>query len=118
MSAPLVPLPPWTAQCRLHRHHLRITVSQPDGLELVRARLPLPPAHPRALLDLLEALARHSGHRMDAVISAAGRWETCCDDILCDGALLLGPSALVRVIHVAPRSRQLRLAPDPAWRLL
>ncbi len=115
MSVPFMPLPPWTALCRFHARHLRISVSQPDGLELLQARLPLPPAHPRALLELLEALARHCGHPLDAVMSAAARSETCFDEILYGDGLQLGPSALVHVVFAGPRSRQLRLGPD-IWR--
>lgn len=119
MSLPFTPLPPWTALCRIHRRHVRIKVSQPDGLELLQARLPLPPLHPRALLELLEALARHCGHPVDAVISADARSVTFFDEILYGDALQLGPSALVHVALVQPctRNRQLRLAPD-VWRQL
>lgn len=117
MSLPFIPLPPWTALCRIHRRHIRITVSQPDGLELLQARLPLPPAPPRALLELLEALARHCGHPVDAVISAAARSASGFEAILSGDALQLGPSALVHVVFATTSSRQLRLAAD-TWRLM
>jgi hypothetical protein len=111
LSAALM-LTPWTAFCRVHRQHIRISVSQPCGLEVLQARLPLPPAHPRAVLELLESLARHCGHSLDAVISAASRSETFFDERYAADALQLGPSALVRVIFASPNGRQLRLAPE------
>jgi hypothetical protein len=115
MSRIFFPLPPWTAQCRFHQCHVRITVSQPDGQQLLQARLPLPPAHPRALLELLESLARHCGHPVDAVMSAGAKSLIYFDEIIYGDGLQLGPSALVHVVFTAPPSRQLRLAPD-AWR--
>lgn len=113
MSRPIPSLPRWTALCRVHRYYVRVSVSQTDGLELMQARLPLPPAHPRALLQLLEALARHCGQRLDAVISVASQWEISFDEMLYDDGLQLASSALVHVVRAAPHGRQLRLAPEP-----
>jgi len=110
-------MPPWTARCRFYERHVRITVSQVDGLELLQARLPLASAHPRALLELLESLARHCGDPVDAVMSAAAPSATPFDESLYGDGLQLGPSALVRVVFEVRHSRQLRLAPD-AWRQL
>lgn len=108
--------PPWTALCRIHSRQIRISVSQPDGTALLQARLPVPPVHPRALLELLEALARHSGSRLVAVISVDARSTNTFGDFHWEDDLLLGPSALVHVVVAAPRGRQLRLAPS-AWRV-
>lgn len=94
MSLPFVPLPPWTATCRVRPQHLRLSVTQAHGL------------------DLLEALARHTGHPLDAVIAVDAASASTFDATLCDGALLLGPSGDVRVCRTGPTARTLRLAPD------
>jgi len=104
--------PPWTALCRIHRHRILVTVGPPGCPAVLRARLPLPSAHPRALLELLEALASHSGHRLDAVICVDARSGTSFDEGGPGDDLRLGPSALVHVVHVTTGSRQLRLLPD------
>lgn len=108
--------PLWTALCRIHRHQIRISVTQPDGTALLQARLPLPPVHPRALLELLEALAQHSGSQLVAVISVDAKSTNTFGDFHWEDDLLLGPSALVHVVVSAPRGRQLRLAPS-VWRV-
>jgi hypothetical protein len=45
-------------------------VTSPEGDDLIKARLPLRPPHPRALLTMLEGIALFSGEPLYAVISA------------------------------------------------
>lgn len=113
MSQWFVPIPPWTALCRFQRQQVLISVTEPDGLEVLKARLPVSSPHSRALLELLESLARYSGHRLDAVMSAAAGSQNCFEDNCYGDEVVLGPSAMVHVVMVAPRCQQLRLALDP-----
>lgn len=113
MSQWFAPIPPWTALCRFQRRQVLISVTEPDGLEVLKARLPISSPHSRALLELLESLARYSGHRLDAVISAAAGSQNSFEDGCYSGEVVLGPSALVHLVNVAPRCQQLRLALSP-----
>ncbi len=49
---------------------LKLLVTSPQGDDLIKARLPVRPPHPRALLTLLEGVALFSGEPLYAVISA------------------------------------------------
>lgn len=102
-------LPPCSAQLRIDRHLLHLTIQTVTGELLLRARLPLWPAHPRALLELLESIARYSGHPLDAVLSAAATSATSFDQALWADDIAWGPSPTVRVVFAGPASRQLRL---------
>jgi hypothetical protein len=85
--------------------------------DLLRARLPLCPEHPRALLTLLEGLALWRGAPIDAVISA--------DDppVLSSGAALFGSdfwpveSSMVH-FEQRPSGRRRRIAGCGDFRLL
>lgn len=84
---------------------MRVLVTDCEGSDLLKASLPLPARHPRAMLTLIESLALWSGERIGAVISAAdpsapsAQWldEAWPDE-----------SALVRFEFVAPRDRRRR----------
>jgi hypothetical protein len=94
----------------MDRCAMRLTVQTVTGDLLLRARLPLWPAHPRAVLELLEALARYSGHPLDAVLSAAATSANSFETALWDDDIVWGPSPMVRVVAAGPAGRQLRLA--------
>lgn len=113
MSQWFVPIPPWTALCRFQREQVLISVAEPDGLEVLKARLPIASPHSRALLELLESLARYSGHRLDGVMFAAAGSQRCFEENCFGDEVVLGPSALVHVVILAPRCQQVRLAADP-----
>jgi hypothetical protein len=76
----------WPTTIRLDQD-LRLLVTDPQGQDQIKARLPLRPKHPRALLTLLEGVALYSGEPIYAVISAGNRpddWlgcETWGDDL-------------------------------------
>jgi hypothetical protein len=59
----------WPTTLRLGTD-LRLLVTSPEGDDLIKARLPMRPQHPRALLTLLEGVALWSGQPLDAVIFA------------------------------------------------
>ena len=61
----------WNTSLRLTPQGLSLLVSDPLGNDLLKARLPPSPLHPRAILTLLEGLALWSGQPIRAVISVA-----------------------------------------------
>lgn len=76
---------PWPTTLRIDRD-MRLLVRNPQGDDLIKARLPLRPAHPRALVTILEGIALFAGAPLRAVISAGNRgadfgFEQWCDDL-------------------------------------
>ena len=59
----------WPTTIRLDKE-LKLLATSPEGDALLKARLPLRPPHPRALLTLLEGVALWSGEPLYVVISA------------------------------------------------
>jgi hypothetical protein len=59
----------WKPVLRLTPGHLILLVRDETG-DLLKARLPLSPRHPRALLTLLEGLSLWSGEALSVVVSA------------------------------------------------
>ena len=75
----------WPTTLRIERD-IRLLVRNPQGNDLIKARLPLRPAHPRALVTILEGIALFAGTPVRAVISAGSRdagleFEQWCDDL-------------------------------------
>jgi hypothetical protein len=102
-------MPLWTTTVRVNPTAVKILLTDPMGHEVVRARLPRHPDHPRALLMLLEGLALWSGQPLCAAISVAASARRGCDWELLGGTLWPAESALVRVDFVEPvRRRRLR----------
>jgi hypothetical protein len=60
----------WTTRLRIGDREAKLLVTSPEGDDLLKARLPVRPPHPRALLTLLEGVALWSGAPLFAVISA------------------------------------------------
>jgi hypothetical protein len=58
----------WQAMLEAQGETIWIWVSERSGRDVVRAALPRPPAHPRALLGVLEGLALWSGAPLGAVL--------------------------------------------------
>ncbi len=96
----------WSTTLRFGKE-LKLLVTSPEGDDLIKARLPIRPPHPRALLTMLEGVALYSGEPMYAVISAGSDrddgldWEHWCDD------LWPAESALVQ-FDFAPPARRAR----------
>jgi hypothetical protein len=59
----------WKPVLRVTRGHAMLLVTTETG-DLLKAKLPLSPHHPRALLTLLEGLALWSGEPLSVVVSA------------------------------------------------
>jgi hypothetical protein len=65
----------WPTTIRIGTEDLKLLVTSPQGDDLIKARLPLSPPHPRALLTLLEGVALFSGDPLYVVISAGSHRE-------------------------------------------
>jgi len=98
----------WPSTIRIGAEDLKLLVSSPQGDDLIKARLPIRPPHPRALLTLLEGVALFSGEPLYAVISAGedrDAWlgsEQWCED------LWPSESPLVRFDFAIPPARPRR----------
>jgi hypothetical protein len=60
----------WPTTVRIGARELKLLVTSPEGDDLLKARLPIRPPHPRAMLTLLEGVALWSGEPLYVVISA------------------------------------------------
>jgi hypothetical protein len=60
----------WPTTIRIGAEDLKLLVTSPRGDDQIKARLPLRPPHPRALLTLLKGVALFSGEPLYVVISA------------------------------------------------
>lgn len=76
-----------------------------DDETLLKARLSVRPAHPRALLTVLEGLALWTGRQIPAVLAVGGPSGSSIEGLLPDG--LSWDSPLVR-IHLVDRRRPRR----------
>ncbi len=61
----------WTGSLRVTPREASLLLQDEEMGDLLKARLPMPPRHPRALLTLLEGVALWRGQPMRVVISAA-----------------------------------------------
>ncbi len=59
-----------TAQLQITKAEARLLISSLEHGDVLKARLPLSPSHPRALLTLLEGIALWSGARLRVAIVA------------------------------------------------
>ncbi|HYA81401.1 MAG TPA: hypothetical protein VED87_10760 [Methylocystis sp.] len=59
----------WPTTMRIDKE-LKLLVQSEQGDDVIKARLPLRPQHPRALLTMLEGVALFSGQPLHVVISA------------------------------------------------
>ena len=68
----------WSTTLRIGAD-MKLLVTSPEGDDLIKARLPLRPPHPRALLTMLEGIALFSGEPLCAVVSAGTHREDWLD---------------------------------------
>lgn len=102
--------PGWRIRVRIEARLIRVTVTEMDGEELLKARLPRQNCDARALLRLLESVALWSGGPVCAAVSVAGQDRTFFDWASLSDELTLTSNALVRVVRVGlDRRRQLSL---------
>ena len=63
---------PWTSVLKISSQDVRLLVTEPATGDLLKARLPIEPRHPRAMLTLFEGLALWRGQPLCVVINADG----------------------------------------------
>lgn len=97
----------WTSVVSIRRGQCQLLTLEPGGGDVLKARLPLQPQHPRALLTLLEGLALWSGNPLRAVVSAERPSDAFGSGIFGD-ELFPGESPLVRW-DIAARGRRAAL---------
>ena len=61
----------WSSSLRVTAREVTLLVTAPETGDVLKARMPMPPRHPRALLTLLEGLALFAGESLCVAISAA-----------------------------------------------
>lgn len=97
-----------TAQLLVSNAEMRLLIASPEQGDVLKARLPLRPSHPRALLTLLEGIALWSGRKLSVVITAEQSCPSWLDSGLFGDELWPGESQLVQY-EVAGRVRPKRL---------
>jgi hypothetical protein len=96
----------WKTTIRVSAREAKVLVTDEQGDELLRARLPRRVDHPRALLTVLEGLALWSGSPLYTVLSVGGPARGTYDRDLFGGVLWPIDSALVRVHVLDERPRR------------
>src|SRR5579871_1965926 len=91
----------WPTTLRLDKE-LKLLVTSPQGDDLLKARLPVRPPHPRALLTLLEGVALWSGEPVLAVISAGAHRDAWLGSEEWGDDLWPTESQLVRFDYATP----------------
>ena len=99
----------WTSSLRVSPREASLLIEDEERGDLLKARLPLSPRHPRALLTLLEGAALWCGQPMRVVLSAADRSMPWVGSGLFGDELWPGESPLVS-FHLAAHGSRRRLA--------
>lgn len=102
-------LRPWRTTLRSLPTEAQLLVSDPEHGDVLKARLPMNPRHPRALLTLLEGLSLWQGRPLGVVLSADDASPPWIGSDLFGDELWPGESPLVQ-FNVALRGRPKRLA--------
>lgn len=98
----------WPTTLRIDGEQLKLLVTSPQGDDLIKARLPRRPPHPRALLTLLEGVALWSGEPLYAVISAGIHRDDCLGGEAWGDELWPTESQLVHFDFAIPPARRRR----------
>jgi hypothetical protein len=98
----------WTSSLRVTTAEVTLLVKDHETGDRLKARLPLRPRHPRALLTLLEGVALWQGQGLRVVLSAAGPSAPWHGSDLFGDELWPGESQLVS-FAIAHRGRRRRL---------
>jgi len=106
----------WNSTLRATERGVLLLVTSEAG-DLLKARLPLSPGHPRALLTVLEGLALWRGQALRVAVSAGACSAAWAGSGLFGDELYPAESPLVRFHTVHPASRE-RLPGVADFRLL
>lgn len=106
----------WNSTLRATQKGVLLLVTSETG-DLLKARLPLSPGHPRALLTLMEGLALWRGRALRVAVSAGACSPGWAGSGLFGDELFPAESPLVRFYAVHPVSRE-RLRGVGDFRLL
>jgi hypothetical protein len=98
----------WTSSLRVTTREVSLLVQDDDVGDVIKARLPLAPRHPRALLTLLEGVALWRGQPLRVVLSASGPSVPWLGSDLFGDEMWPGESPLV-TFSVAHPGRRRRL---------
>src|SRR4051812_36155225 len=96
----------WSGALRVTTREASLLVEDEEQGDLLKARLPMPPRHPRALLTLLEGVALWRGQPIGVVLSAGDGSPAWLGSGLFGDELWPGESQLVRFSLVARGSRK------------
>lgn len=96
---------PWPTTLRIGHQDLKLLVTDPAGNDLIKARLPVRPPHPRALLTMLEGVALWSNQPVCAVISAGNHRDAWLGSEAWGDNLWPAESLLVHFDFAIPRAR-------------
>ena len=96
----------WRGALRVTSREASLLVQDEDLGDLMKARLPMPPRHPRALLTFLEGTALWSGQPLGVVLSAADASVPWLGSGLFGDELWPGESQLVHFTVAAPGCRK------------
>jgi hypothetical protein len=99
----------WTSSLRVTSREVTLLIEDEERGDLLKARLPLAPRHPRALLTLLEGAALWCGQPMRVVLSAADCSMPWLGSGLFGDELWPGESPLV-TFHIAAHGSRKRLS--------
>ena len=97
----------WSTTLRIGAD-MKLLVTSPEGDDLLKARLPIRPPHPRALLTMLEGVALFSGEPLCAVVSAGAHQEDWLDSEQWCNDLWPAESPLVHFEFALPALRARR----------
>jgi len=101
-------MPSLTTTVSMSSTMARVLITDPMGDDLLKARLPLCPSHPRALLTLLEGASLWAGSPLCAAICAVGPQARSRVESLFGGEVWPPESALVHFDFVDPARRRRR----------
>jgi len=99
----------WNARVQIDPKDVKLLVTSAEAGDVLKARLPLVPSHPRALLTLLEGLALWQGQPIGAAWSAGDRWRSLFESSVFGDELWPAESPLVQYRVAAPGRRAAHL---------
>ena len=97
----------WTGSLRVDACQASLLLEDEERGDLMKARLPMPPSHPRALLTMLEGVALWRGQPMCVVLSVADGSMPWLGSGLFGDELWPGESQLVSFAVAGRGSRKL-----------